>query len=568
MIIEGQKVKVKWSNRNKTYYTNLNYKGFKNGETFLVSLEHLPLNSPSTVEIICDYCGKHHFNEYRRKSHAKNHFCSRECQDNFLIGKPPWNKKSIFVNCAYCHKEIERSEWELKYHKNLFCGKECTDNYLREFGEGRPKVERFKINCDQCGEEIERTQVEIDRSEKHFCNKKCADEFMKGKEQLDRRNGYDVDCYNCGTKFYFPKYRIESQERYFCSEDCRREWLKSDEFSMIMSQVEKPKTDKLLVNCSVCRDTIEKYPSEMRGKLHFCSSECKGIYFSKNNPNPKKEKVKVNCEYCNKELDVHESKAKINKWHFCSRECYSKYRSEFITGEDVYNYQGIIKDCDNCGKETKVTEYYLENRKNVFCSQDCYYEYRSKFYIGENHPQFGSIKTPEQIEKMRIITASRIANGDFPQTNTSIQIITRRLLAELNYDFGEEKQFKYYVLDFYGESYNLAIEVMGDYWHANPIKYTDYNTLHDIQKKDIKRDKSKKTYLNRYYDINILYLWENDINKNELLCKKLIQEYINNNGILKDYNSFNYELIDDTLQLKNNITQPFFMRANTINQVI
>ena len=84
---------------------------------------------------------------------------------------------------------------------------------------------------------------------------------------------------------------------------------------------------------------------------------------------------------------------------------------------------------------------------------------------------------------------------------------------------------------------------MGDYWHATPLKY-NINNLTKQQKKSIKQDKSKHTYVKKYEDIEILYLWETDINKNIDLCWSLIDKYINNNGVLDNYHSFNYHLED------------------------
>ena len=80
---------------------------------------------------------------------------------------------------------------------------------------------------------------------------------------------------------------------------------------------------------------------------------------------------------------------------------------------------------------------------------------------------------------------------------------------------------------------------MGDYFHGNPLKYKKED-LNKMQLKNIRKDKSKHTYLKRYYDIEILYLWEEDINNNIKLCKKMVYEYIKNNGILKEYNSYKY----------------------------
>lgn len=376
---------------------------------------------------------------------------------------------------------------------------------------------KVKIICDYCGKEKLKRRVDIDLNGHHFCNQKCYGKWMS----------------------------------------------ESDEAKQIVGR----KKTSIKTNCKYCNKEIEKKPSEFKGHgEHYCSRSCMAKHkLQAHNPNPKKDKVIVKCETCQKEFLVHESKAKNNKWHFCSRKCYSKFRSDNITGENVYNYQGLIKKCDNCGKETKVTKYYLENRKNVFCSQECYYEYRSKYYIGENHPQYGMKKTPEQIEKMRQITAKRIANGDFKQTNTTIHNKIKDLLSYLNINFIEEYYCKYYVVDFYLPDFNLMIEVMGDYWHANPIKYNDYNKLHKIQKKDVKRDKSKNTYIKKYYNIDILYLWETDINNSLYKCRELIKLYINNKGKLSDYNSFNYKLVNGKLIINNDIITPYFLKANNVS---
>ena len=97
---------------------------------------------------------------------------------------------------------------------------------------------------------------------------------------------------------------------------------------------------------------------------------------------------------------------------------------------------------------------------------------------------------------------------------------------------------------------------MGDYWHATPLKY-NINNLTKQQKKSIKQDKSKHTYVKKYENIEILYLWETDINKNIDLCWSLIDKYINNNGVLDNYHSFNYHLEDNNdLKLNDTLITP------------
>lgn len=108
---------------------------------------------------------------------------------------------------------------------------------------------------------------------------------------------------------------------------------------------------------------------------------------------------------------------------------------------------------------------------------------------------------------------------------------------------------------------------MGDYFHANPNKY-NYNDLDKIQLKDVVRDKSKHTYIVRYHQIEVLYLWENEINLHPELCKQLISKYIENKGIIENYNSFNFHIEDDRLQINQNIINPYFITPERLNDTM
>lgn len=121
------------------------------------------------------------------------------------------------------------------------------------------------------------------------------------------------------------------------------------------------------------------------------------------------------------------------------------------------------------------------------------------------------------------------------------QAIINDVLNDLNINQVREKIFDYYAVDSYLPDYNLIIEVNGDYWHYSPLldkkrKESKFGT------RSVGRDKSKHTYIKNKYGIEILYLWETDILNNLELCKKLILEYIEKNGKLKNYHSFNYVL--------------------------
>lgn len=97
------------------------------------------------------------------------------------------------------------------------------------------------------------------------------------------------------------------------------------------------------------------------------------------------------------------------------------------------------------------------------------------------------------------------------------------LLKSLNVEFECQKKIDYYMCDYViGRN---VIEVQGDYWHANPIRYSEKN-LTEAQRKNIHRDKCKNSFLvNRGY--KILYLWERDLIKNYSMCEDLVKQFLN-----------------------------------------
>ena len=140
-------------------------------------------------------------------------------------------------------------------------------------------------------------------------------------------------------------------------------------------------------------------------------------------------------------------------------------------------------------------------------------------------------------------------------TNSKPQQIVDALLDKNNINYIKEKGITYYNVDNYLDN-DLMIEVQGDYWHCNPNKFQTKITRQQFDR--ISRDKSKHTYIVNNFNKEPLYIWECDTYKRESLCEKLILEYIQNNGQLENYHSFNYYVDDkDELKLNNNITVPY-----------
>lgn len=85
-------------------------------------------------------------------------------------------------------------------------------------------------------------------------------------------------------------------------------------------------------------------------------------------------------------------------------------------------------------------------------------------------------------------------------------------------------------MDLYIPSKNLIIEINGDYWHANPLKYKKEDIIYTTEnKRNItaeeiwKKDKKQEEKLLKS-GYNLLVVWEKDIKEN----KKDLEKYITN----------------------------------------
>lgn len=276
----------------------------------------------------------------------------------------------------------------------------------------------------------------------------------------------------------------------------------------------------------------------------------------------KKMTIKENCKNCKKPIDVVLSVYEKNENLFCCSECYFEYKKiNAVSGKENKQYNRIKTNCSNCGKEIEIIPYDFNSKNSFgdnhnFCSQECYWDFRKKYYIGEKSSNYNKIMTDEQKEKMRTTMLKTLQKSN--RLDTKIQLKINSVLDKHKIEYKREYTIKYYSIDNYLKGSGLMIEVMGDYWHCSPLKYgKDKYLLNDIQYKGIRHDKQKHSYILNHLNVEILYLWERDIEKNIEKCEALILEYIKNNGVLPDYNSFNYSFEDNILKLNSQIIIPY-----------
>lgn len=296
------------------------------------------------------------------------------------------------------------------------------------------------------------------------------------------------------------------------------------------------------VKCESCGKLIYRTQYQFnKHKHHYCSNKCQSELKHKNTYENRA------CEICGKVMHV----SKKSTQRFCSDECQHIWQTQQIGLLNKRCTSQYVK-CNYCGEEFLLKQYKINDGHPHFCSKEC----RKKWY-SEIWSQSDKWKEESKIRAVNMMKTLDI-------TQTKPQLIINEMLKDNNIKFVNEKPFIYYSVDNYLPDYNLIIEVMGDYWHSNPIKYA---SISEMQKKNIIRDKSKHSFLLSKYNIEILYLWEKDILNNPLLCECIISAYLNNKGILENYHSFNYDLIDGQLILKADLITPYQdMNIEMINQ--
>lgn len=257
-------------------------------------------------------------------------------------------------------------------------------------------------------------------------------------------------------------------------------------------------------------------------------------------------KIKVYCSVCGKELITIPSTYRKQKTFKCEDHIFHRGK-----GDKSVLYNRLETSCSFCGKKMMVPPSHFKRTNkdgefHVFCQRKCYNEFRKIYYVGEKHPMTNHIYTKEQMDN--IIKGIAKGHKGRGHTNTKIQIKANNLLEKMEIDYNREYVIQYYSCDLYLPKHNLIIEVMGDYWHGNPLKYNSQKyDMNDIQAKTILKDKQKKSYISSHTGISILYLWESDINKDIKKCEMLVSKFIQTGGKLFNYHSFNWDVCENRL---------------------
>lgn len=303
------------------------------------------------------------------------------------------------------------------------------------------------------------------------------------------------------------------------------------------------KKNGVFIKCDNCGKEIYRTQYQFNKAVrHYCCTKCQKEYEHNLTYEDRK------CEICG---NIFHTK-KISTQRFCSNECQHKWQRTRV-GELNPRYKRYVHHCDWCGKEVLLLECETKLFDHHFCGNECRVEWYNNVCTQTKE---WSDESRKRVIKMR-------ANNQMPLTNTKPQQIINKILQRNNIIYRTEEPFIYYSIDNYLPDYNLAIEVMGDFWHSSPIKYPSYSELRDVQLKRIPKDKAKRTFMKNMFGIHILYLWESDINNNYDLCEELIKLYILSSGLLDNYNSFNYHIDNGKLKINTDIIYPYYEKESS-----
>lgn len=339
---------------------------------------------------------------------------------------------------------------------------------------------------------------------------------------MPENNIYICDC--CGKEFVpssstVAKLKRGEQKTITCSRECSS----------------KLKKKSVITYCENCGIKLIRRKSHYErqiklGQHQYCSLQCQKEFQHKETHEIRK------CEMCDTTFEC----SKISTRRFCCNKCQNKWQST-IVGDLNPRSTKIHYNCDYCGKDYLLKQYKIKQDHN-FCSFDCQQKWLNKIFMQKE----------EMKQKSRERAIKMLEEGRMPLIYTKPQKIINELLDENNIQYKNDYGIKYYSIDNYLLETGLMIEVMGDYWHSNPLVF-NYEKLNETQTKRTSRDKAKHTYVKNQYDVEILYLWEQDIIENIEKCNMLINSYINNNGQLINYHSFNYHIENNSLILNKNI---------------
>jgi len=165
------------------------------------------------------------------------------------------------------------------------------------------------------------------------------------------RSKVKLICNQCGKVFYVHPYRKHTA--LFCSTKCNCDSRKK----------------RVSCVCTNCGKEFERIKSQYNpNRNQFCSKKCQ-IEFGR---------INLICSFCGREYNIKKTRLDKNTINnYCSNKC----KTEALKTK-------IKKVCPICGKDFFIQPHQMKKGYGIYCSSECYGKWMSSNIKGENHPQW------------------------------------------------------------------------------------------------------------------------------------------------------------------------------------
>lgn len=362
MLVENQKVEVRWNNFTKKHYIEKGYKYTKNGDVFIANVEDIQHGSTVKVKAICDYCGNENYVQLKDYyNHTKENSIKYACKKCCSIKRNEYRNRNnyfkLFLDACFEHNCIPIStinDYINAYTKLKYI---CPFHGLQEI----TYVSIYSGSwCNSCGFESSSKKNAlcinevISRVESKNNNKLINPEDYKNHNASNLR----VLCGSCGREFITSLSSIENGNG-ACLKCANK---KTSEQQKLSSEEVKKRIES--VNNNILLNP-EDYKDNHTPNLKIKCGDCGKIYVTTLANYEYNQKIR--CDECSQRISVPERQVmKLLDDHHID-----------------YKYNHRFDDCK--GKYRALPfDFYVENL-NVIIETDGRHHYYPVW--GEEHHQ-------------------------------------------------------------------------------------------------------------------------------------------------------------------------------------
>lgn len=313
-------------------------------------------------------------------------------------------------------------------------------------------------------------------------------------------------------------------------------------------------------NCLICGKEFDGKPNRI-----YCGRECLSLHRMS-----KTEKIEKTCKYCGKKFNVSLNDKKEKNKIYCGNKCYYESIKNDCTKNKIKKRKLYKRICKQCGKE-----FLSKNINAKFCNKECYTDNRrvinkficlkcGKEFIGESkNRKFCSFECSRQNQKDKGINFGKNLRVKITCKNCGKVFMVWKYRENeakycskkcFNIKHGvQESKLEKRVFNFLKKYYNIEkrtlvydggifypdiiyndkiIEIFGDYWHCNPLKYDeDYITRKGITAKEIRENDAIRIDKIKNLGYDVLVCWEHDIVNNEKETMNKMINFLGENNV-------------------------------------